>query len=849
MAKAISPLFQISLCTLGYLFSTSKISIAQVTSDGTVNTQVNQNGNVAEITGGQTRGGNLFHSFRDFSVGTGNEAFFNNATDISNIFSRVTGGNISNIDGLIRSNGSANLFLINPAGIIFGENARLDVGGSFYGSTASSVLFEDGEFSATDLENPPVLTINAPIGLNFRDNPQSITNRSQVNNGNGLQVNTGQNLALIGGNINFDGGIVTAPGGKISLGSLSSAGEIIIDGDGSFKFPIGINKADISLTNQAKVSVLGNDGGAINVNANDLQLTGASLFLAGINAESGFPEAQAGNININTNSIIARGDSQIRNETLGIGDAGDINITTGNLDFTEGSVIIGTTFGQGNAGNINIKATGDVSFDLDFGGIHTNVGLQRDDQKIEGAVGNAGNIDISAKSFSLTNGARLVSKTSGQGNAGNVNINASETVLIEGKGTKPVTDEDSLFDTTYVFQSGIFTQAIAKSMGNSGGININAREFILDDSAIIAADSSTIGNAGNIKINTSESVFLGGQTSIITQIQKAAKGKGGDIEINTRNLNLVDSFILSNSDGVGDAGSIIINASESVFLKDAPDTPLFKEGSLIISGVGILTDETEGNAGNIEINTKSLTSEGSSFIVAQTNGVGNGGDIIINSQEGVFLNDSSRIVSQVQENAVGNGGEINITSPIINLNGLSAISTTTLAGGEGVAGNINLNTNELTLTDTAIIDALTENDFDGGDIKISANNINLFSGAKIVTATDGAGNAGNITLNTTEKINISGNNSEFTQFITELAQDEIIREADGQANDRFRFTTPSSILRVLGGSSGLFANTSINSTGDGGNIQIGNPQQFSVADTALISVGSQGDGSAGSLTI
>ncbi|MGL5075327.1 MAG: filamentous hemagglutinin N-terminal domain-containing protein, partial [Waterburya sp.] len=92
---SVAPLFQISLFTLGYVFLTSDVSLAQVTSDGTVNTQVNQNGNVTEITGGQTRGDNLFHSFRDFSVPTGNEAAFLNANDIANIFSRVTGGNIS----------------------------------------------------------------------------------------------------------------------------------------------------------------------------------------------------------------------------------------------------------------------------------------------------------------------------------------------------------------------------------------------------------------------------------------------------------------------------------------------------------------------------------------------------------------------------------------------------------------------------------------------------------------------------------------------------------------------------------------------------------------------------------
>ena len=110
--RGVAPLLQISLCTFGYFYVTSNTALAQVTSDGTVNTQVNQNGNVAEITGGETRGGNLFHSFQDFSVTTNNEAFFNNATDVSNIFSRVTGGRASDIDGTIRANGNASLFLV-----------------------------------------------------------------------------------------------------------------------------------------------------------------------------------------------------------------------------------------------------------------------------------------------------------------------------------------------------------------------------------------------------------------------------------------------------------------------------------------------------------------------------------------------------------------------------------------------------------------------------------------------------------------------------------------------------------------------------------------------------------------
>ena len=119
-------------------------AVAQVSSDGTTNTTVNSNGSDFTILNGIKKGSNLFHSFRDFSVPRGGSASFdlNNTPNINNIFSRVTGGNISDIDGLIQTvngNNSTNLFLINPAGIIFGENARLNVGGSFLGTTANSI--------------------------------------------------------------------------------------------------------------------------------------------------------------------------------------------------------------------------------------------------------------------------------------------------------------------------------------------------------------------------------------------------------------------------------------------------------------------------------------------------------------------------------------------------------------------------------------------------------------------------------------------------------------------------------------------------------------------------------------
>lgn len=240
-------------------------TLAQIVPDATLGVErsvVTPNSSVNVISGGATRGANLFHSFEQFSVPTGGTAFFNNAASIQNIISRVTGGSVSNIDGLLKANGAANLFLINPSGIIFGPNASLNIGGSFVGSTASSIKFADGtQFSVISPQTTPLLTVNVPIGLQFGGNPGSIRNLSQAINsrGNivGLQVPIGKTLALVGGDVQLDGENLQAFGGRIELGGVAGSGMVGLSVNGNdlrLSFPDGIERADVSLI-RSRVSV------------------------------------------------------------------------------------------------------------------------------------------------------------------------------------------------------------------------------------------------------------------------------------------------------------------------------------------------------------------------------------------------------------------------------------------------------------------------------------------------------------------------------------------------------------------------------------------------------------------
>ena len=819
----------------GFLIATIAFPTeAQITVDGTTNTTLNPIETGIQIDEGNRAGDNLFHSFRDFSVPNGSEAFFNNAADVTNIFSRVTGGNISNIDGLIRANGTANLFLLNPSGILFGPNATLNIGGSFYGSTADSILFADGtEFSALDGQNQPILTINAPIGLNFRDNPADIAVR-----GSNLTVQSGQNLTLLGGNLNFtEGTIIFAPGANIELGGLSASGIISLDENFKPSFPEDIARANISFTETTRINVAGSNGGSITINTGNVVLNDRSGLIAGIEDNNGSPDAQAGDIVINaSNNITFEGGSFIRNQvgSAGEGNAGNIEIETFSLMLNNDSSLGGLISGQGNSGNVTINASEDIV--LNQSRIINQVNAS--------GIGNAGDIFINANTFEAIGDSEtrsaLTSRTQGMGNAGSINLDIEQSISLE--------------------TSTIISQVDDQGVGLSGNILVEAGSLTLMNNSRFQASTAAEGDAGNIIIDIAGDINFDNNSRVFSQVLSGAEGNAGDIQITADgSLNSANTFIIADTRARGNAGNIMIDVAEDIN---------FDSNNRVLSQV---QSGAEGNAGDIQITAGGSLNSVNTFIIADSKDRGSSGDITIDVADTITLQGEapngvsifpSGIITGLDEartndanrdfisSGQGEAGNINISARELIIKDLGFISSSTEDNTVGDAGNIIVNVENLSLTDNGFIASFTENitedGFDAGSINVNARTVELLRGGKFIAITDGDGDAGNINLNVTERLMVDGSGE------PSLTSDLVSQ------NEPF--------IQALQGETGLFANASERATGNGGNINIGageitsdgdgftfdvnqSTNEVSVINEGEITADSQGTGSGGQISI
>jgi filamentous hemagglutinin family protein len=758
---------------------------AQIVPDGTLGAesstvrQDNIKGIPSEvIEGGAARGANLFHSFQEFNVGEGRGAYFANPAAIENILTRVTGSNPSNILGTLGVLGNANLFLINPNGILFGANARLDVRGSFVASTADSLLFDNGfEFSAANPQAPPLLTVNIPIGLRFREKAGSIGVQ-----GSSLEVQLGKTLALVGGDVSLDGGLLLAPGGQVELGGLTGMGIVGLNGDGSLSFPDGIARADVSLTNGAFVNVTAGSGGSIAIDAQDIDVLGGSVLLTGIGAGLGSVGSQAGDITFNaTGTTTVANNSFILNyaDSGTLGNAGDVTIETGRLSVSDGSQVAALTFGKGDAGNLTVRAS-EVELIGTSADKRFSSGLFAQTQ----GTGAAGNITIDTGKLIVRDGAVVSSNTFSEGLGGTLTVIASESVELRGtkadgllsglfSGTSDAgTAGDLTITTKRLSVSGDGARVLdsTSGAGDAGNLTIATETLIIQDGGQVLTVTTGKGKAGNVTAIASESVELRGNapdsrfpTLLGAQVAKEGKGNAGDMTIETGQLTIRDGAQVNNSTfGVGDAGNLMIRASEVEVIGESADGR-FDSGIHAQVEIG-----AEGNAKDILIEAGRLTLRDGGQVSAATFGVGDGGNLTVRASEVELIGTAtvgrfpSLLRVQVEPGGKGNSGNLAIETERLSVRNGGQVSAATFGIGNG--GNLTVRASEVEVIGTSafgspslLTTAVRRRAIgDAGDLRIETGRLLVRDGGGISTATFGRGNAGNLVIQARDTVSVDG---------------------------------------------------------------------------------------------
>jgi filamentous hemagglutinin family protein len=761
------------------------------------------------IDRGALRGANLFHSFSQFGVQGGQTVEFSNPAGVTNIFSRVTGTQISEINGILKNSGDANLFLINPNGIIFGPRGTLNIKGSFTASTASSVLFSDGSnFSAIAPQPMPLLTIDsmAPIGLQF----EGLNSGAMIKTLGNLAA--GKNLTLAAGNLALEGQLLSGADliltAQETLKARDSMETPFIAQSGGHLLAQGRRGVDIFALNHATSGLL--SGGDLTIQS-DGQINGDTQF-------SAIGKVRFENLSGGIGNWMSLHDPIIRS-------AGDVSFG----DYSGASLQIFA------GGSVTISGTVTITGTESFASQYVNEIVQLSDgiSQVSVTPSTRPTLDIRAGTLAFNclpatcglSGGTSPSNLDRNENPSSSNILVANVRMKQPDGLVLITNQykPNLNLSGTIQVGSVNTQS---ELGNSADIFIDSRGDILlpENGHIDSSSLSLQGRGGNISLMAAENFIA---PNYLIASETLGTDRGGDIKISGRRIDLIEGTAISTiTTGPGKAGNITLDASEAIKISGPPNRAT-------VAGVftANISPTGTGSAGNITIRTPQLTIRDKAFIAASTQGAAAGGNIDITAAQTVQLNQGAiksttegtgkagnvsirsglldlkngSLISTETEGSfsTGNAGELKIATQKLLVSGGSRISSNTLGQGKGGDTQITATDSvELTGTDTAI---LTGSEISGnaGKLTINTNRLTLQNKAAIGTLTNGSGQGGELLINADDSINLIGSGGTFPGGIFAFTN------GTGNAG---RTTLNTNRLSIF---NGAFVYTNSNDTNDG----------------------------------